>query len=424
MLPINMIGFWKWGFRASIDVKNEKAHSPVLNSTTTLNTLISELPILKDRKLWLSPLLFNGTLQTINYATAKAEKHSVFYGREIFTYSDNGICSLDWIIPAESKEEFSKLYEQTLPENWPRLHPRTRFFTKEELAARTEKGQSDSTRPICVVFHGLAGGSHEPLIRNLADDLTSNQGNEWDLVVVNSRGCCRTKITLGKLFSAFSQEDVGEVLEDLKLRYPNRPLYTIGFSFGAAILTNYLGFQAERSRELVEGAVLIGCPWDMAVSARHLENSLSGRYLFNPQLTLFLNKLVKANYAELTQHHPEIFNKDSVNQAWKAKRTWQWDDIFTCKTVGFKDSWAYYAAASPILRAGDIRVPTLIINSTDDPAVAPIFPDTSKNPYLALIETNLGGHLGWAKYSGEFWCVEVADEFMNLLNKAHFEKKQ
>lgn len=418
-----MIGFWKWGFRATVKVECNKENSPKITKSTTLSDLVANgIASLKpSEKLWLNPFLFNGTLQTINYATSKLENHNVFYGREVFTYVDGGICSLDWVIPSESKESFKEsfkeLYAKTLPEGWPRLHPRTRFFTTEEQETKSKYDQKEDTSPICVVFHGLAGGSHEPLIRNLADCLMSQEGSQWDVVVVNSRGCCRTKITLGKLFTALSYSDIGEVLEELKRRYPNRPTFTVGFSFGAALLTNYLGAEAEKSKELVLGAVLIGCPWDMAASARHLESSLSGRYLFNPQLTMFLNKLVKSNYAELKSHTPEIFNDENVSKAWKAKRTYQWDNIFTCQLISSKDSWEYYHKASPINNASSVPVPTLIINSTDDPAVAPIFPDVTQNSNLALVQTNLGGHLGWAQYSGEFWCVEVADDFMNQLYK-------
>lgn len=420
-----MIGFWNWGFRATLKVRSTEQNSPKINTSTLHDIVKKDLPILNtSEKLWLSPLLFNGTLQTIYYAASGSKKHEVFYGREIFSYKDGGVCSLDWVIPDEPRETFQQLYQQTIPESSPRLHPRTRFFTEAELELKTKKAQTADTRPICVVFHGLAGGSHEPLIRNLAAYLNKGNENEWDAVVVNSRGCCRTKITLGKLFTALSDDDVGEVIEELKCRYPNRPLYTIGFSFGAAILANYLGFQAEKTRDLILGAVLVGCPWDMSASGRHLENSLSGRYLFNPQLTTFLNKLVKSNYAELNQHHPEIFNKESVAEGLKATRTYQWDNIFTCKTIGFKSSWEYYEKASPILRAGAIRVPTLIINSTDDPAIAPVYPDVETNPYLAMVETNLGGHLAWAKYSGEFWCVEVADDFLNKLESVRLNKDQ
>ncbi|QFZ27115.1 putative medium-chain fatty acid ethyl ester synthase esterase [Clavispora lusitaniae] len=416
-LSSTMSGFWKWGFRASVDcITSEPSASPVITDSVNFYDFVhTKLKTIDTKsKLWLNPLLFNGSLQTLYYAMHNSDQFSVYYGRELFQYNDGGQCSLDWVIPEpSSKEEFTKLYKETLPDNSPRLHPRTRFFTSKELENKTAHGQTpESTDPICVVLHGLAGGSHEPLIRNLGQCLQQSPSN-WDIVVVNSRGCCRTKITTGKLFNALSTSDLEDVLIELKKRYPSRPIYAVGFSFGAVLLANYLGEAEEKAKSMLKASVLIGCPWDMSAAAHHIDSSLTGRYLFNPSLTQFLNKLVRANLKELRSHVPELFSEETVEKAKMAKKTYQWDDLITCKTANFDNAWDYYDAGSPIRRIDKIKVPTLIINSTDDPAVDPALPreEVKANPNLALVETNLGGHLGFVKYSGEFWCVEVAEDF-------------
>lgn len=409
-----MLGFWNWGFRATVKLHSapRDKSARVSDSLTFYDVLHQQKLIDTTKKLWLHPALFNGSLQTMYYAMHNSKtEFAVYYGREIFAYADGGVCSLDWVIPPEP-ENFKQLYEQTLPANSPRLHPRTRFLTEEEHAAK----QSDpTTDPLCVVFHGLAGGSHEPLIRNLGQYLKRSTDHNWDVVVVNSRGCCRTKITSGKLFNALSTDDLREVLEELHKRYPNRKIYTVGFSFGAVLLANYLGEAGEQAKELVTAAAMIGCPWDMSESARHLDSSWTGRYLFNPNLTAFLNKLVRSNRAELKAHEPELFSDERMRSALQAKKTYQWDNIFTCKTAGYELLWAYYDAGLPYKRIYNIAVPALMVNSTDDPAVAANLPrdEVRANGNVALVETDLGGHLGWVKPSGEFWCVEVADDFIN-----------
>ncbi|OBA22407.1 AB-hydrolase YheT [Metschnikowia bicuspidata var. bicuspidata NRRL YB-4993] len=421
---MTIIGFWKWGFRSSLKVHTSSAEdSPkIAQSTSYADFVRSKLPILDpSKKLWLNPLLFNGSLQTLYYGMHNSEtEFQVYYGREIFKYQDQGVCSFDWVIDRpESEKEFRKLYEETIPESSPKLHPRTRFFTPEELEKQVQRNQAADQRPICVVFHGLAGGSHEPLIRNLAQDLKQLPESPWDLVVVNSRGCCRTKITTGKLYSGLSHEDVREALVELKERYPNRPLYTVGFSFGAVLVANYLAFAGEAAQKLVKAAVLIGCPWDMLESAKHVSSSLTGKFMLNPSLTTFLNKLIKSNSKELKEHLPEIFNDSSIKKGKLAKKTHEWDDIFTCKTVGLESSWDYYKEASPLQRVGDIRVPTLSLNATDDPTVSTDIDFdrlVRKNPCLAMVESDLGGHLGWVKPSGEFWCVEVVCQFIDRFN--------
>lgn len=413
-----MSGFWKWGFRATVKcIHSEPEESPLIaNDLRFADFVESKLPTVDtSSKLWLSPWLFNGSLQTLYYAAHNSTtQFQVYYGRETFRYSDGGQCSLDWVMDKpKSEEEFSRLYKETLPETSPRLHPRTRFLTKSELAGRTAHDQTpESSDPICVVLHGLAGGSHEPLIRNLGECLQKAESN-WDVVVVNSRGCARTKITTGKLFHALAISDVEEVLEEIKRRYPSRPVYAVGFSFGAVLLANYLGSAEEKGRDLVKASVLIGCPWDMAASAHHVERSLSGRYLFNPSLTQFLSKLIKSNLAELKRHEPEFYTDERVQQAKMAKKTYEWDNAITCKVANFDNSWDYYHEGSPVRRIDTIRVPTLIINSTDDPVVDPALPrdQVKANPNLVMIETDLGGHLGFVKRSGEFWCVQVAEDF-------------
>lgn len=419
-----MSRFWKWGFRANVKLHTgDEDKLPEIADKLTFKEFVSTklARVNVDRKLQLNPLLFNGTLQTLYYAMHNSKtEFQVSYGRELFKYSDGGQCSLDWIIEPETPEEFARLYKETLPADSPRLHPKTRFFTPQELASITAKGQ-ELTKPLCVVMHGLGGGSHEPLIRNLGQYLRQRE-HDWDVVVVNNRGCCRTKITTARIFNAFSTDDIRDVIVDLSERFPNRPIYAVGFSFGALLLANYLGQFADDASRLVKAAVLIGCPWDLVKSALHLDSSWSGRYLFNPNLTLFLNKIVKANRKEIQANVPE-FTDDVIAQARNVKKTYEWDNLITCHTADYDNVWDYYEDGLPQRQIHNISVPTLIINSTDDPAVANNLPiqEVLANPNLAMIETDLGGHLGWVQSSGEFWCVEVADDFFTEFHRATTE---
>lgn len=419
------MGILNWGFRANLKIHTVAAEESVqiAPSKTLYDFVHNDLPLIDTKnKLWLNPLLFNGTLQTLYYALHKSEfKFQVWYGRELFQYKDGGQASIDWVIPQpESVDEFKKLYDETIPEDLPKLHPRTRFFTKEELEKKKNPDNSDTTDPLCVVLHGLAGGSHEPLIRNLGEYLGKQQSLKWDVAVINSRGCCRTKITTDKLFSAFSTDDIKDVLVELRRRYPKRPIYAIGFSFGSCILGNLLGSEDPDIQDLIKAAVFIGCPWDLADSAYHVDSSLTGRKVLNPGLTEFLNKLIKLNKQELQSFNPEFFTDERIEQAKKAARTYEWDNCFTCKTVGFSNAFQYYREGSPLRRIHKIKTPVLAINSTDDPAVSVRLPiqDVETNPYIALVESDLGGHLGFVKSSGEFWCVEAADEFINKFEVA------
>ncbi|ODV80337.1 alcohol acyl transferase [Suhomyces tanzawaensis NRRL Y-17324] len=397
------MSFLNWGFRANVQVHNGVSAELPLKSGSSgkFSSFVDSLNF--PSKLWLNPLLFNGVLQTLYYTSA-GSKVKVFYGRELFTYADEGICSLDWVIPAEPKDEFNDKYKATLPEGSPRLHPNTRFFSDKELLQRKE-ALAKSTAPIVVILHGLAGGSHEPLIRHL----TSIINPDWDTVVLNNRGCCRTKITTGSLYTALATGDIGEVLTDLHEKYPERPIYAVGFSFGAIMLANYLG----EGTDIVKAACVVGCGWDLVDSSYHMDSSWSGRYMFGPALTSFLNKLVQNNFGELSSHNPEVFNKEQLAEGKGLKKTWQFDQLFTRKLVGFDSAFEYYREASPARNLPKIRTPTLALNSTDDPCVSVRLPvlEAKANPYVSLVETDLGGHLAWAQSGGRFWGAEMVQKY-------------
>lgn len=412
---------FNWGFRANKKLyQSEQSIDLALKNgdSTKLKDLIKSLPSLKNEKLILHPLLFNGALQSMYYGSANSEdKFRVFYGREVFNYKDGGICSLDWVKDPESKEVFDAKYKETLLENWPKLLPRTRFFDKSELEA-LQKVDSESIKPIVVIFHGIGGSSHELLVRNFAQLLTTGKNTgKFDVVIACSRGCGRTKVTSGKLFNALAMDDLHEIIVALKSRGPNRPLYTVGFSFGAVMLTNYLGFRKEETSKLIKGAAVVGCPFNLNKSVKGLRDSWSGAYMFNPAVAGYLNKMVKNNYNELHEFVPELVNKELLEKTAKAKDTFTFDDHITCKTAGFDNATDYYAKSAPELRLKDINVPYLSISSSDDPTNASYIPNDKfiANPYTASVETDLGGHLAFVTPSKQFWCVKVIDEFFEAL---------
>ncbi|KAI3403893.1 EHT1 [Candida oxycetoniae] len=431
------MGILNWGFRSTIKIHQSSPAKSIDLPLTKKSTedgeerlkfteFVNRLTLIDpSKKLWLNPLLFNGTLQTLYYTSIDvSKKFQIWYGRELFYYSDGGSCSLDWVIQKpESIEEFKKLDKETLPNGYPKLHPRTRYLTSNELND-INKSQETNTNPIVVILHGLGGGSHEPLIRNFAQVIGENTSG-WDIVVLNNRGCCRTKITSGQLFNAASTNDIREVLVRFKKQWPNRPIFAVGFSFGAALLSNFLGEEgktftekgqeeATATKNLVTAACAVGCPWDFVDSAYHIQSSYTGKYLLNPALAKFLAKIAANNYKELSQSNPQLINEETMKELKKIKTTWEFDELLTCKLVSYKNAFQYYREVSPIRKILDIKTPYLILNSTDDPAVGCRLPilDAQTNPYLCLVETDLGGHLGYIQSNGEFWCVKVVEEFL------------
>ena len=97
------------------------------------------------------------------------------------------------------------------------------------------------------------------------------------------------------------------------------------------------------------------------------------------------------------------------------------DNDFTSKLFGFKDANDYYSKTSPHLIMHKITVPTLFINSWDDPVMGKSFYDPElfkKSKYIALATTKYGGHLGYhtSLFSMYVWIMEPTIAFFAFLN--------
>jgi predicted alpha/beta-fold hydrolase len=159
------------------------------------------------------------------WTAIKDEGQPIHYKRKVFQSDDpayEGSFAVDFVVPPFSEKS------ETLP-------ARTVYFKDEEF----ERIDSLDSRPMLVTLHGLAGGSYEIDLKDVLAPLVTAQGEkEWAACVVNSRGCAMHKITSNVLYNARATWDCRQVVRWLRSTFPNRPLFGIGFSLGANILTN------------------------------------------------------------------------------------------------------------------------------------------------------------------------------------------
>jgi len=235
-----------WFGRAKISFTSSESPVTLQKKDGTVTNLL-EVCKKATPSCQLNPLLFNGHLQTM-WTSVNEEAPKVHYRRKIFdadhkTYT--GTFAVDFVVSHHEDTD------ETLPE-------RTAYFSEDDFA----KIASDDNRPMLIVLHGLSGGSHEVYLRHAIGPLVLNGGG-WEACVVNARGCANSEVTSGVLFNARATWDVRQVCSYLLsfLRkhinvkggadqslsqivnwatktFPNRPLFALGFSLGANILTN------------------------------------------------------------------------------------------------------------------------------------------------------------------------------------------
>ncbi|KAI1169102.1 carboxylesterase-like protein [Nemania serpens] len=340
----------------------------------------------------LNPLLFNGHLQTV-WTAAKAHGPPVHYKRRIFEADHakfNGTFAVDFVTKPSTDSDES-------------LPPRTTYFSKEELANMG----SDDARPMLVVLHGLTGGSHEVYLRHAIESLVED--GKWEICVVISRGCAKSKITSGIFYNARATWDTRQMVQWLRKTYPNRPLFGLGFSLGANILTNYVAEEGADCQ--FKAAVVVSSPWNLEIGNKTLKSTWIGHEIYLRTLGTSLRTLVNNNKEEI-----EKYCEVSLSELSKVKYLYEFDRAYQCPTWGYPTEDAYYRDASSVDSLLSVRIPLLAINAVDDPIASHMglpYPEAAKNPYTVLCTTSLGGHLGWFELGGGRWHGKPVYNFLS-----------
>ncbi|QLI65538.1 uncharacterized protein G6M90_00g003590 [Metarhizium brunneum] len=342
----------------------------------------------------LNPLLFNGHIQTMWTAT-KPSGPPVYYRRKTFdadhkTYK--GTFAVDFAVqPYEGGDE-------TLPR-------RTTYYTDEEF----DNIGSDDSKPMLVVLHGLSGGSHEIYLRHTITPLLGDGG--WEVCVVNSRGCAGSKITSGVLYNARATWDCRQTVKWLKKTFPNRPLFGLGFSLGANMLTNYCGEEGEDC--LLKGAVVCSNPFNLEISSKMLQNRFIGKEVYLRVMGFAMKNLV-STHKEALKKYTDL----DLPSLEKVTYLYDFDREVQCPTWGYPTEDAYYRDASSTDAVLNIRIPFIAVQATDDPiAVKEALPyaEFRQNPNTIMITTSMGGHLCWFEMGGSRWHPKPICNFLNHL---------
>jgi predicted alpha/beta-fold hydrolase len=201
------------------------------------------------------------------------------------------------------------------------------------------------------------------------DSIASHDGREtlapltasgWEACVVNGRGCALSKITTPQLFNSRATWDVRQTILHLRELFPNRPLYAVGFSLGANILTNYVG--EEGSKCVLKAAVSCSNPWNLEVCNVELQRTYLGLEVYCATMGSNLKKL-------FLLHREQILKNPGVDEAkvMGAKYLFEFDRYVQCPTWGYPTEGAYYRDSESVDALLAVRVPFLGINAEDDP---------------------------------------------------------
>jgi predicted alpha/beta-fold hydrolase len=321
----------------------------------------------------LNPFLFNGHLQTM-YTARPDPGPPIYYKRKTFDSIHSvypGSFAVDFVVSKEDGEAAAATGKDTsLPE-------RTTNFTSQEWDSM--RGQDD--KPMLIALHGLSGGSHEVYLRETLAPLTASG---WTACVVNARGCALSKITTPQLFCSRSTWDVRQTVAHLRELYPNRPLYAVGFSLGANILTNYCGEEGTKCQ--LKAAVACSNPWSLEICNIELQRTWLGLEVYSRTMGSNLKKL-------FLLHREQILKNEGVDEdkVMRSRYLFEFDRYVQCPTWGYPTEGAYYRDSASVDAVLGVRVPFLGINAEDDP-VCCLLTELLRNLLTVFVDIVHGGY--------------------------------
>ncbi len=260
--------------------------------------------------------------------------------------------------------------------------------------------------PLVVLLHGLEGSTRRGYMSEMLRHLFV-RGLRG--VGMNFRGCGGEPNRVARFYHSGETGDLAHVVAELRSRHPGRPVGAAGFSLGGNVLLKHLG---ERGRDAgIAAAAAVSVPYDLAGCAARLSGGLAGR-TYGSHFLRALRRKVRAKRGLLE-------GAVDVERALAARTLRDYDDALTAPLHGFSGAGDYYVRADARRHLAGIRVPTLLVQSRDDPFLPEgAIPEAAvaANPHIVAAFTDGGGHLGFVEgafpWRRRFWAERTAAKFL------------
>jgi len=262
----------------------------------------------------------------------------------------------------------------------------------------------ESQRPVgqrvgeVVMVHGLEGSGRAVYINSL-----SGAALRAGFAVhrFHMRTCGGTERLCRTLYHAGLTSDLLVVLRELR-NEGRGPVFLLGFSLGGNVVVKLAGELGESAPELMRGVCAVSAPLDLAACARRMAQPDNRVYDWR-----FVRRMRQRMRATGRYSPRDFAGLNSVMAI---------DDRITAPSFGFGNAGNYYRTQSALRYLEGLRAPVLLIQSKDDTLVPfEIFdaPAVRANPWIELLATEHGGHLGFlGRRPHRFWLDEAIMEWV------------
>jgi len=289
---------------------------------------------------------------------------------------------LTWMGPLQPnyRREFVVLSDrQTISVDW--LHP-----------ARTPPAGT----PVIVCFHGAFQGS---ISTQMADIANMGHAEGMPVIIINRRGY-GTTLTVPKVNLSGFDEDTDEVLQqEVSKRYPGHPIALVGYSAGSLQAVRYAANRGAHNIALPQILCAVGLDftWDMSATGLAQHCLFPYNYVLS-MLCWYTYAYRGARTLKRTESSAQaVCQMSPKNIVRRGSNTVAVDQTRILRRFSGSKEWD-----SEVAPMGNIKVPCLLINSSDDPLCVPALMDQKtaqqarSNPWVASVVLRLGSH--GAKY--------------------------
>lgn len=242
-----------------------------------------------------------------------------------------------------------------------------------------------------IILHGLEGNSQSHYAVAMANFFRKLG---WTIVVAHFRGCSGSPNKLPRAYHSGDSRDVCFIVDQVITAQPDLIWHVAGVSLGGNALLHYLG-TGQNIPVDIKACAAICAPTNLYACGMHLSNSISGKFIYTRHfLATMMPKLIDKAY--------RFPNDICIDKIKSIKTLYDFDDIYTAPIHGFENAIDYWTKASSGQFLKYINVPTLILNSYNDPFIpAKSLPAPELcSDAITLQRSKSGGHVGFV--SGPF----------------------
>jgi predicted alpha/beta-fold hydrolase len=237
----------------------------------------------------------------------------------------------------------------------------------------------------------------------------------WNAVRLNQRNCGGTESLTPTLYHSGLSGDYHAALIELIERDSLSDIFFAGYSMGGNLVLKMAGEMAGAVLRQLRGVAAVCPALDLALCVDAVD--LPANFVYQ---THFVGGL-----KDRMRRKAKLFpGKFDLGRVARVRTLREFDDMITAAYCGFRDASDYYARSSALRVVSEIRVPTLVVTSQDDPFVPFASfsdPALANNPSVTLLAPEHGGHCAFISDGGgdaRFWAEARVMEFCREISNA------